>query len=233
MPVFLAPLFALFTGALFAWVGRDGTTRDRARERRAILVAGGYSLLVFVPALSWFLAFYGDWSYLYLVSADRVPGAVDAMLVGAAALLIPGVTFALVGRRASAHDLVPRVVVASGTLFLLAFGLAWRRVAIHATYTQFHGDFGRTRIAGTPLGATFVLAVLILAAGLMHGTRILRPEVDRLLVGLFRRERPPRPVTTTEASAPIGSTSLRAAPSTRSTPPDGPSSEAVRPRARK
>jgi hypothetical protein len=222
MPVFLAPLFALFTGSLFAWVGRDGAARDRARERRAILVAGGYSLLIFVPALSWFLAFYGDWSYLYLVPAERIPSAVDAMLVGAAALLVPGVTLALVGRRAGTQDLVPRVVVASGTLFLLAFGLAWRRVAVHATYAQFHGDFGRTRIAGTPLGATFVLAVLVLAAGLMHGTRILRPEVDRLLAGLFRRDRrsPPAP---TEAPA----------PSVRSASAGEPHSEALRPRARK
>jgi|GEM_PF-305393 len=213
MPVFLAPLFAVFAGSLFAWVGRDASAQDRARERRAVLAAGGYSFLLLVPILSWFLGFYGDWSYLYAVAADRVPSAVDAVLVGASALLLPGATFALVRRRPRAQDLVPRVVVASGTLFLLAFGLAWRRMAIHATYTQYHGDFGRTRIAGTPLGATFVLAILILAGGLVHGTRVLRPEVDRLLGGLFRRERrrpapatPPPPAT-------------EAAPSSRSAAP--------------
>jgi hypothetical protein len=169
VPIPFAPLVGLALGAVFAWVAAPELSRDEgpivASRPFAIVVA--FAVLAWLPVVGYFVAFHGDWAYLYLFPWRRVPSAVDLGLVlGAGAAVIGAFAFAVRPIRKRRFGPVVAMVVAPSTLAIAGLTLAARRLAVSGTYAQFHGDFGTKPIGSSPLGqgvllmgAVFVLAV--------------------------------------------------------------------------
>ena len=78
----IAPLVGSILGLFFAWVTRAPNARSSVGiPSRSLLVVILFSLLVFAPVCSYFLAFAPDWSYAYLVDSEHLPSTVDLGLV--------------------------------------------------------------------------------------------------------------------------------------------------------
>jgi hypothetical protein len=169
VPAPLAPLIGLLVGLWFAWSASEALAKAPGSgiTSRVLLVVMLFSLLVFAPATSYFLAFAPDWSYAYFIDTAGLPSAVDLFLVLVNAASVPG-GFVLGSRAARARSL-PRLAKlafppsVAGLVFLAA---AMRRLGVDASYAQFHGDFGTRPIPGSPLG----YAILWMWAVLLFST---------------------------------------------------------------
>jgi hypothetical protein len=162
----ISPLIGLVLGFFFAWAGRVPNARSGlALSSRALLVVISFSLLVFAPICSYFLAFAPDWSYAYLVDSERLPSTVDLTLVLVNAASVPAGF--LVGShhiRARPSSSIARVAFLPAVLTLLFIAVTVRRLGVDASYAQYHGDFGTRSLAGSPLGYA-VLWMLVVLAG--------------------------------------------------------------------
>jgi hypothetical protein len=155
VPIVLAPFFGLSLGAALAWVAAP----ELARAEGPILVSRTFAVvvafagLVWAPVLGYFVAFHGDWSYLYLVPWHRIPSAVDLALVFAASVaVLCGFLVAVNPVRKRRFVPLLAVIVIPAFILLGALPLIARRLAVSATYAQFHGDFGTEPIGATSLG---------------------------------------------------------------------------------
>jgi hypothetical protein len=167
MPLPFAPLVGLALGAAFAWVAAQELSRTEgpvvASRSFAIVVA--FAGLVWVPVLGYFVAFHGDWSYLYLVPWRRVPSAIDLGLVLVAALaVVAGFALSVEPIRKRRFPRVVGIIVAPATIVVAGLILSARRLAVSGTYAQFHGDFGTQPIGSSPLGKGVLFMATVLAA---------------------------------------------------------------------
>lgn len=168
MPIPFAPLIGLALGVAFAWIAAPELSRDEgpivASRPFAIVVA--FAALVWLPIVGYFVAFHGDWAYLYVVAWRRVPSAVDlglVLLAGAAVV----VGFWLVVRPVRKRQYGPVVGMLVGPSALAIAGLTIfaRRLAVSGTFAQFHGDFGTQPIGSSPLGqGVLVMGALLVIA---------------------------------------------------------------------
>jgi len=183
MPIPFAPFVGLALGAALAWVAgpelASGEGPIIASRPFAIVVA--FAALVWLPVVAYFVAFHGDWSYLYVVAWRRVPSAVDLGLVLLAAVAVVGGFWGavrFVGKRRFGPVAV--LVVAPGALAIAGLSIAARRLAVSGTYAQFHGDFGTEPIGASPLGKGVLLMGVVLTLGVAWTARSLvtlgRPE---------------------------------------------------------
>jgi len=172
----IAPLVGLVLGLLFAWASRaPGARSTPSPSSRALLVVMAFSLLVFAPICSYFLAFSPDWSYAYLVNSERLPGTVDLGLTLVDASSVP-VGF-LIGaeqlrRRPSAN--LSRLAFLPVLLTLLFVMVSVRRLGVDASYAQFHGDFGTRPLAGSPLGYSLLWMLSVLGGAAAWTTHCLK-----------------------------------------------------------
>jgi hypothetical protein len=164
MPAPIAPLLGWVVGLTFAWAASEPASRSTsAPSGKTLLVVILFSLLVYAPICSYFLAFAPDWSYAYLVDSERLPSAVDLALVLVNAASVP-VGFLLGARRVQGRALnsLTRLAFAPCVLALLFLAVTIKRLGVEASYAQYHGDFGIQPLAGSPLGygVLWMLAVL-------------------------------------------------------------------------
>jgi hypothetical protein len=181
VPLPFAWLLAFSLGAAFARAARAEIARSEGPlvASRPMAIVLGFAGLVVLPVAGYFAAFHGDWAYLYLVTWQNVPSAVDLALVLLAGALVPAGFLAGVGavrtRRTQAGGLLATLVGAPlGVLAVLgvAFG---RRLSVSASAAQYAGGFGVEPIASSPLGKGVVWALLAVAAGTAWAFRALRP----------------------------------------------------------
>jgi hypothetical protein len=189
MPVVFAPLVGVLVGLIFAWLGREALSRTSADSgtyagtsywsARPFQVSVAYALTVHLPVCAYFLLFYGDWSYLYLISWARIPSAVDLLLVLVAASSCPLAFLAFAG-----YSIRGRFDVLSRTwLFVLLVliggaAFAWPRLAISSSFAQYKERFGMVGTAGSSLGLASLLAWAALIGGAYWGVRNLRAKVS-------------------------------------------------------
>ena len=177
MPLPLAVPFALLVGLSLAWMSRIELARSEVPLilTRPFLVALGFGAIVFGPVLGYSVALHGDWAYLYLVRFGRVPSAVDLGLVIVAAACVPA-GFALGAPWALARRGAPFLRVGAGIALVLvvAVVLSVKRLAVSASYAQYHEHFGGMPIGQTPLGRGVLLSWLALGAGFGWALRALR-----------------------------------------------------------
>jgi len=176
VPIPFAPLLGLVLGVAFAWISAPELSRDEgpivASRPFAIVVA--FAALVWLPVVGYFVAFHGDWAYLYLVAWRRVPSAIDlglVLLAGAAVVL----GFWLVVRPVRKRQFGPVVgmMVAPGTLAVAGLTVAARRLAVSGTYAQYHGDFGTQPIGSSSLGQGVLIMGAVLALAVVWTARSL------------------------------------------------------------
>jgi hypothetical protein len=167
MPLPFAPFVGLALGGAFAWVAAQELSRTEGPivASRSFAIVAAFAGLVWVPVLGYFVAFHGDWSYLYLVSWRRVPSAIDLGLVlGAAFAVLAGFAISVEPIRKRRFARVVGVIVAPATLVIAGLILSARRLAVSGTYAQFHGDFGTEPIGTSPLGKGVLYMGAVLAA---------------------------------------------------------------------
>ena len=182
MPLPLALPVGLLLGMTLAWLARAELARSEVPLllARPFLIALGLGALAYAPAVGYFAAWHGDWSYLYLVSASRVPSAVDLFLVLLAALQIPlGFAIAAPWAIARRGSRLFQVLGGSGALVALAGGIFARRLAVSATFAQYHGDFGGLPLGRSPLGRGILLSWIAVGLAYAWSARALRSSRER------------------------------------------------------
>jgi hypothetical protein len=176
VPVPFAHLFGLALGAALAWIagpelGSSDAPIVASRPFGIVLAFAGF---VWLPVVGYFVAFHGDWSYVYLVPWRRVPSAVDLGLVLLAGAAVVGGFCAAVGPVRRRH-FTPLVLLTAvpAAIAIAGITLAAHRLAVSGTYAQFHGDFGTEPIGASLLGRGVLLMGAVLAVGVAWTIRAL------------------------------------------------------------
>jgi hypothetical protein len=133
-----------------------------------------FTALVFAPIVAYFVAFHGDWSYVYAVAWRRVPSALDfaLVLIGGGSVPLGFVTAAPIVRKRKTSAVATAVVVPAA-LALALLALTARRLAWSATYAQFHGDFGAEPLAESALGRGVLWMGIVLALAIAWCVRAM------------------------------------------------------------
>ncbi len=129
----------------------------------AFALVGAFGLLVFAPVSGFSVAMSPDWTLAYIIDSQRVPAMAETLCVILAALTVPlGFLWgAALSIRRRLNVLARRIAILScGSVALCA--VLWKRMAVQATYAQFHGDFGIRPIAGTELGYAVMWMLILL-----------------------------------------------------------------------
>ena len=182
MPLPFAPFVGFLVGLGLAWAARAEIGNDDGPlfASRPFAVATGLACFVYAPLVAYFVAFHGDWAYLYLVDWKHVPSAIDLALVLFAGACVPlGTIVALPAARA--RRLGTLVRIGAGPAVVVCGLLAWgaRRLVVSATYTQFHGDFGAESIASSALGRGILWMGIVGVLGIAWSVRLVaRSEGD-------------------------------------------------------
>jgi hypothetical protein len=176
VPIPFAPLIGIVLGAALAWVAAAELARHEGAvvASRSFAIVAAFAGFVWLPVVAYFVAFHGDWSYLYVIAWRRVPSAIDLGLVLLAAGAVVG-GFWLAAEPVRKGRFGPVVAMIVGPVVLVAAGLtvAAHRLAVSGTYAQFHGDFGTTSISSSPLGKGVLLMGVVVALGLAWTVRWL------------------------------------------------------------
>ena len=175
MPLPFAFLTAILFGLSFAVVARGDTGENVSGASRTMALTVGFSALVFLPVTGFFVTFHGDWAYLYTTPWQRVPSAIDLLLLTLAASLLPA-TFHL-GSKSVERGRSDHVLRAALPLSLLTIALAIRfekRLAVSASYVQYHAAFGAVPFGQSSLGRAVLAAWLALAAAIALWVRLVR-----------------------------------------------------------
>jgi hypothetical protein len=176
VPIAFAPLLGLALGALLAWVAAPELARvdGPVVASRPFAVVVALAGLVWVPVTGYFVAFHGDWSYLYVVPWQRVPSAIDLGLVIVAGASVVGGFWASVKpvRTRKSGPLIA-MVVAPAAVSVIGLTVAARRLGVSGSYAQFHGDFGTEPIGSSALGKGVALMALLLALAIAWTVRAL------------------------------------------------------------
>ena len=127
------------------------------------------------PAVGYFLAFYPDWAWAYLVPGSRVPSAVD-LLVDVLAVSAAPLTFTWTASALRRHA-VRELVRGAGVLVVLlavATALLGPRLLVAGTYTAFREGYDLVPVGGTSLGMSILWIDGCLLAGLTWAASRLR-----------------------------------------------------------
>jgi hypothetical protein len=169
-------LIGFLLGVVFAWAAAEELARaGLSSATRSLLLAALFGLLVFAPVAGFFLAFSPDWSYAYVVDSQRLPGVVDLALVLTDAASVPA-GFVVASRWAATRRLgaLLRLAMIPALLTIVFVAAALPRLSVHATYAQYHGDFGTRTVSGSPLGYALLWMLSVLAAAIVWTLRSVR-----------------------------------------------------------
>lgn len=177
MPALSVPLMGFALGAGLFWsVAAELARPIRPIAGDAVLIAAGLGALAYAPAVALLLAAEPDWAYAYVIRAADLPRWLTHCLVLAAGVSVP-LGFALAMRACRGRARFVRswfwLPLLAGLVPLLA---AAPRLAVQATFEQFHGDFGVQPLMGGPLG--YLLGWLVL--GVAGATWLARRSLSFL-----------------------------------------------------
>lgn len=177
MPAPLAPLLGFSLGVAFAWAAREDLTPGAGGRilTRSFAFVLGFALLVFLPASGYFLVFEPAWSYLYTVEGARRFAALNFVALGATISSVPlGFLIAVPHARTRRAASLVRLAAVPLVLALTVALVGGKRLAVRATYAQFHGDFGVERLAGSSLGWAVMWSVLVTSAAAVYTAHSIR-----------------------------------------------------------
>lgn len=169
MPLPLAPIVAALLGVAFGLIGRDEVRRTSAAPSatRGFLVLSLVAALLLAPALGYFLAFYPDWAWGYVVAGARVPSAIDLVAVLAVCALAP-LSYAWTASALRRHAVRELVRGISVLVVLLAIAVAYfgPRLVIAGSYAAFREGYDLPPASGTSLGISILWIDGCLLAGI-------------------------------------------------------------------
>jgi hypothetical protein len=176
VPIVFAPFVGFAFGAAFAWLAGPELATDEGpiALSRPFAIVAAFAGLVWAPVVGYFVAFHGDWSYLYAVPWRRVPSAVDLLLALLAGVAVVGGFVAAIGPVRRRHfGAVVALVAGPATIAVVGLMVAVHRLAVSATYAQFHGDFGTEPIGASVLGRGVLLMGVVVVAAVAWTARSL------------------------------------------------------------
>jgi len=143
--------------------GELANTNSSVMSTSAFAVVASFALLVFAPIIGISVALAPDWACAYLFDSQRFPAAFETFCVIAAALSVPlgFIWGAAASARRRWNILTRRIALVSIALVTTGAALL-PRLAVQATYAQFHGDFGVRPIAGSDLGYALLWMITVL-----------------------------------------------------------------------
>lgn len=165
MPLASLPLLGLLAGLVFA--SAAGESRGHpAILARALVLGAAFGLLLLGPCAAFLVAIAPDWSLAYLVDSRRVPSLAFMLWVLGVTACVPLGTWL----GSSAPVLRRRQLVLQGVAVLIVAVVAvvaasLPRLAVLATFAQYHGKFGVRPLAGSPLGYGLVWLSALLVGG--------------------------------------------------------------------
>lgn len=172
-----APLIGFTLGIAFAWLAAEELARSpgAVEASRSLVLVALFGLLCFAPINAYFMAFAPDWSYAYFVDSRRLPNALDLALGLLDAASVP-TGFVMAARGAGAKRLgsLVRLGAVPALLALVLILSSLPRLGVHASYAQYHGDFGTRSIAGSPLGYALLWMAAVLTGAIAWTARCLR-----------------------------------------------------------
>jgi len=177
MPLPFAWLIAFALGAAFARLAEGEIARSEGPllTSRAMAIVAGFAAIVLGPVVGYFVAFHGDWAYLYAIDWQRVPSAVDLVLVlGSAAAVVGGFSAAVPqirAKRAGAVQTLIAVPLGVVALFALAFA---RRLAVSASHAQYVAAMGVESLGASALGKGVLVGWIAIGLGAAWTARALR-----------------------------------------------------------
>ena len=143
--------FALGAG-LYWSVARELARPIRPVAGASLVVAGILGLFVYAPAVALLLEAEPDWGYAYLIPADQLPRWLAPIIVLLAAVSVP-LGFGAAMRACQGRPaFVKQWFWVPCSLGLLPLVATAPRLALQASFEQFHGDFGVRQLVGGPLG---------------------------------------------------------------------------------
>jgi hypothetical protein len=176
MPITFAPFVGLALGGVLAWIAAPELAHGDGSVAlsRSFAVVVAFTVLSWLPVVGYFVVFHGDWSYLYMVSWQRVPSAIDLGLVLLAGVAVVGGFWLSVGSVRKGR-LGPIAAMVSTSAFVAISGVVAgaHRLAVSGTYAQFHGDFGTEPIAASTLGKGVLFMGAMLALEFAWAVRSL------------------------------------------------------------
>ena len=176
MPIPFAPLVGFVLGVGLAWAAGAELSRDDGPlvASRPFAIVAAFAALVFTPIVGYFVAFHGDWAYIYSVAWRDVPSAVDfALVLLSGSSVVAGFVVAAPLIRKRKMSTVTAIAIAPTSIGLALLALFARRMALSATYAQYHGEFGTEPIAVSALGRGILFMGIILAAAVAWCVRAL------------------------------------------------------------
>jgi hypothetical protein len=176
VPIPFAPLLGFVLGVVLAWVSREELARDDGPliASRPVAVASAFALAVYAPMVGYFVAFHADWSYLYLYPRAVIPSAVDLALVLFAAAQVPlGVMVSAPAAHQRRLGAIVWFVSVPSVLAAALFAWSARRLAVSASYAQFHGGFGTVSISASALGRGVLFMAGVCALGVVWSLWVL------------------------------------------------------------
>jgi hypothetical protein len=168
VPIPFAFLLGIAIGAALAWVSAPELMRYDGPivASRPFAVATAYAGFVWLPAAGYFVAFHGDWSYLYTTAWQHIPSAIDLGLVLLAGATIPAAFWVCVGWvRARNNGPVLAMAITPVALCAVLALVVMRRLGVSGTYAQYWGEFGTEPIGQSVLGKGVALMGVVVVAG--------------------------------------------------------------------
>ena len=164
-----------------AWLAADDLRQaPEVATSRSLSVVALFGLLVYAPACAYFLTFSPDWSLSYFVDTQKLPSALEMTLLLTDAASAPlGFCAAAPVARARKAGAVMRIAMAPAVLALAMVVATLRRIRVHATYAQYHGDFGTEPLTGSSLGVALLWVGLVVMLGVAWTAWILRSLSSR------------------------------------------------------
>jgi hypothetical protein len=174
VPALSAPLLGFALGAGLYWsVARELARPIRPIMGASLLIATILGLFAYAPAVALLLEAEPDWGYAYLIPADQLPRWVAPVLVLVLAVSVPfgfGASLRACRGRSAFVKSWFWVPCAAGVAPLILLG---PRLALQASFEQFHGDFGVRQLVGGPLGYLLLWSLLGLAGATWLARRCL------------------------------------------------------------
>jgi hypothetical protein len=153
-------LTVIWLGLLFGWCARERLRADGPWSQPAVSIVLLFLAIVRAPSTLYFYLVHPDWAWLYLVDAERIPRVAALTMVLASGAGLLGGYYAAGRLVRSDRELIVRLTLAGGALFLaILHALSWARLTSYGTTAQYRSGVAAP-IMDVKLGYVLIAVVI-------------------------------------------------------------------------
>lgn len=125
-------------------------------------VVASFAVLVYAPLTGVALALAPDWACAYLVDSQRLfAGFETCCILFAATSVVLGYLWGAAPSARGRWNVVGRRMIGIGIALAVTLAALFPRLRVHATYAQYHGDFGVRPLSGSDLGYALIWLLVV------------------------------------------------------------------------